>query len=75
MNDFMMNRTAGWNEPYLTRGRFKIHFLVSFDRLQNSNFRSNMPSSLGAMRNFDHLSDCKAYKKESLTYIAKQRYF
>lgn len=75
MNDFMMNRTAGWNESYLTRGRFKMNFLVSLDRLQNSNFHSNMPSSLGAMRYFDHLSDCKAYKKESLMYIAKQRYF
>lgn len=75
MNDFMMNRTAGWTEPYLTRGRFKMNFLVSFDRLQNSNFRSNIPSSLGAMRNFDQLSDCKAYKKESLMHIAKQRYF
>lgn len=75
MNDFMMNRTAGWNESYLTRGRFKMNFLVSLDRLQNSNFHSNMPFSLGAMRYFDHLSDCKAYKKESLMYIAKQRYF
>ena len=52
-----------------------MNFLVSFDWLQNSNFRSNIPFSLGAMGNFDHISDCKAYKKECWIYIAKQRYF